>query len=116
VTGRIDLRGRELQIRSSEVNEPGLASVAAIVRDEPGSLVVDLPPAACTPEVLSKLKQELEAHPGSTPVRVRLVSSTGATPVEVGPFRVQASGVLMGRIGELLGNGSARVEREPVLS
>jgi DNA polymerase-3 subunit alpha len=117
VTGRIDLRGRELQIRSSEVKEPDLGALNAVVdAAEPGSLVVDLPPAACTPEVLAKLKRELQAHPGSTPVRVRFVSSSGATPVEVGPFRVHASGALMGRIGELLGTEAARVEREPVMS
>ena len=117
VTGRIDLRGRELQIRSSEVKEPDLAGATSIVDvAEPGSLVVDLPPAACTPEVLAKLKRELEAHPGSTPVRVRLVSSSGTMPVEVGPFQVQANGALMGRIGELLGTGAARVELEPVMS
>jgi DNA polymerase-3 subunit alpha len=48
VTGRIDRRGRELQIRASEVKEPVLD--ARVVTD-PGVLVVDLPAAVCSPGV-----------------------------------------------------------------
>ena len=78
-TGRIDLRGRELQIRATEVREPdlgGASSIAAV----PDALVVDLPAAACTPSVLAKLKDLFEAHPGGAPVRVRFLSSAGVTP------------------------------------
>jgi DNA polymerase-3 subunit alpha len=110
VTGRIDLRGRELQIRASGVREPNLGVHAEADRD-PASLVVDLAAAACTPVVLAKLKELFEAHPGGAPVRVRFVSSSGVTPLEVGSHRVDPAGNLMGELGMLLGPGAARLER-----
>ena len=108
VTGRIDLRGRELQIRASEVREPDLpgAEDADIASTQ---LEVDLPAAACTPAVLTRVKELLESHPGSAPVQVRFRSSSGVTPVEVGSVRVDASGSLLAELRNLLGAGAARV-------
>ena len=62
-TGRIDRRGRELQIRATEVREPTLAAGTT----GPGVLVVDLPAAICSPGVLNKLKTLLEGSPGEVP-------------------------------------------------
>jgi len=45
-------------------------------------------------------------------VRVRFLSSTGVTPLDVGSFRVNASGSLLGEIRSLLGSTAARMERE----
>jgi len=112
VTGRIDLRGRELQIRANGVTEPDLGPSAPALRG-PGALVVDLPAAACSPAVLARLKELFEANPGSSPVRVRFLSSQGITPLDVGTFRVDTTGALVRRLGELLGEEAARVEREP---
>ena len=110
VSGRIDLRGRELQIRGSDVREPDLGTDAApSISAE--SLVVELSAAACTPVVLAKLKELFEAHQGSAPVRVRFVASTGITPLEVGAYRVNPAGNLLGELRMLLGSGAARVER-----
>jgi DNA polymerase-3 subunit alpha len=111
-TGRIDLRGRELQIRAVEVREPDLGS-ATPSNAQPDALVVDLPAPACTPAVLAKLKELFEAHPGGAPVRVRFLSSSGVTPLELGPFRVHPSGPLLGELRSLLGGDAARVERDP---
>ncbi|MGZ5213064.1 MAG: DNA polymerase III subunit alpha [Actinomycetota bacterium] len=107
VSGRIDLRGRELQIRANEIREPNVGAAAA----NPPSrhLEVDLPPAACTPAVLAKVKELLESHPGSAAVQVRFRSSNGVTPVEVGSVRVDASGSLLGELHSLLGVGAARI-------
>ena len=113
-TGRIDLRGRELQIRAVEVREPDLGS-AAPSAVAPDALVVDLPAPACTPAVLAKLKELFEGHPGGAPVRVRFLSSAGITPLEVGSFRVHPSGPLLGELRSLLGGDAARVERDPGL-
>ncbi|HEX6845073.1 MAG TPA: DNA polymerase III subunit alpha [Actinomycetota bacterium] len=110
VTGRIDLRGRELQIRASEVKEPDLGAVAARVVTE--TLVVDLPATACTPAVLDKLKEVLGAHPGATAVRLRFLSSQGATPLSLGAFKVEANGRLLGELRALLGPDAARLERD----
>jgi DNA polymerase III, alpha subunit len=109
VTGRIDLRGRELQIRANEVKEPVLGPDAPKLLAE--SLVVDLAATACTPAVLEKLKQLFEAHPGAAPVRLRFLSSAGVTPLSVGSFNVDAAGSLMGELHDLLGAGSSRVDR-----
>jgi DNA polymerase-3 subunit alpha len=109
VTGRIDLRGRELQIRATEVKEPTLGPDAPRLRAE--SLVVDLAATACTPAVLEKLKELFEAHPGAAPVRLRFLSSAGVTPLSVGSYNVDAAGSLMGELHDLLGAGSSRLDR-----
>jgi DNA polymerase-3 subunit alpha len=107
VSGRIDLRGRELQIRANEIREPDLGAEAA---DEPlGRLEVDLPAAACTPAVLARVKALLESHPGSASVQVRFRSSDGVTPVEVGSVRVDPTASLLGELHSLLGADTARV-------
>jgi DNA polymerase III subunit alpha len=108
VTGRIDLRGRELQIRANEVKEPTLGPDAPRSRSE--SLIVDLEATACTPVVLGKLKELFEAHPGDAPVRLRFLSSAGVTPLALGTFNVNANGSLLGELGELLGSGATRLD------
>jgi DNA polymerase III subunit alpha len=107
--GRIDLRGRELQIRAVEVREPDLGD-EGIRADPAGELVVDLPAAACTNAVIAKVKALLSSHGGPTPVRVRFISSQGVTPLEVGNFRVDATGGLLSELRALLGSAAARVE------
>jgi DNA polymerase-3 subunit alpha len=106
VTGRIDLRGRELQIRANEMREPALSAEAVA---EPATLEVDLSAAACTPAVLSRMKELLQAHPGPSSVQVRFHSSNGVTPLEVGDLRVDPSGQLLGELHTLLGSGAARL-------
>jgi DNA polymerase-3 subunit alpha len=110
-TGRIDLRGRELQIRATEVREPDLG--AATMTEASEALVVDLPAAACTPSVLARLKELFDAHPGGAPVRVRFLSSTGVTPLELGTYRVHPGAPLLSELGSLLGGDAARLERDP---
>jgi len=108
VTGRIDLRGRELQIRATEVREPDLLEAPG--GDPPPRLLeVDLPAAACTPAVLARVKDLLESHPGSAAVQVRLRSSRGVTPVPVDGLHVDASGTLLTELRSLLGSEAARV-------
>jgi DNA polymerase III subunit alpha len=107
VSGRIDLRGRELQIRANEIREPNLGLAAP--NPPLHHLEVDLPAEACTPAVLAKVKDLLESHPGNAPVQVRFRSSNGVTPVEVGSVRVDPTGPLLGELHSLLGVGAARV-------
>ncbi|HSL12101.1 MAG TPA: DNA polymerase III subunit alpha [Actinomycetota bacterium] len=110
VTGRIDLRGRELQIRASDVKAPVLELGEAAAATSGGSLVVELPAAACTASVLAKLKHLFEAAPGEVPVQVRFVSSQGVQPLELGRFGVDPRGSLIDEIRSLLGPTSARLE------
>ncbi len=107
--GRIDLRGREMQIRANEVRAPDLgpgSQVAAVP-----SLVVELQPASCTTAVIARLKDLLASHPGLAPVKVRFMSSSGVTPMEIGSLRVDASGALLHEIQSLLGPGAARLDQ-----
>jgi DNA polymerase-3 subunit alpha len=108
VTGRIDLR-RGVQIRANEVRDAPVASNTSSRNLE--ALVIDLPPAACTHAVLSRMKDLFQAYPGRAPVRVRFMSATGVTPLDLGDFRVDPTRVI-DEVRMLLGNGSARVERE----
>jgi len=107
VTGRIDLRGRELQIRANDIREPVLGPGERVA--EPDALVVDLAATACTPAVLARLKQLFEAHPGAAPVQLRFVSSQGIRPLALGSFSVDAAGSLLGELRDLLGADAARV-------
>jgi DNA polymerase-3 subunit alpha len=109
VVGRIDRRGRELQIRANEVREPILAGLET--QSDPGSVVIDLTAAACTDAVLAKMAELLRSRPGPAPVKVRFHSSAGVRPLDMGEFRVDSSAALMGELTGLLGTGSARVER-----
>jgi DNA polymerase-3 subunit alpha len=112
VTGRIDRRGRELQIRANEVRGPVFAGRAPEGGGE--SVVIDLTAAACTDAVLARMAELLRSRPGLAPVRVRFISAEGVRPLDMGEFRVDPSG-LMGELTGLLGAGAARVERlEPV--
>jgi DNA polymerase-3 subunit alpha len=108
VVGRIDRRGRELQIRANDVREPVLAGATPVAGGE--SVVIDLTAAACTDAVLSKMAELLRSRPGPAPVRVRFHSTDGVRPLDMGEFRVNPS-ALMGDLDGLLGSGAARVER-----
>jgi DNA polymerase-3 subunit alpha len=110
VTGRIDRRGRELQIRANGVAEPALGPPAS--RDAE-VLVVDLPAAVCSPGVLTKLKTLLEGAPGEVPVRLRFLSSDGVQPLSLGAFTVNGQGSLLDELRHLLGPSAARLEHEP---
>ncbi len=110
VTGRIDRRGRELQIRATEMREPTLAAGTT----GPGVLVVDLPAAVCSPGVLNKLKTLLEGSPGEVPVRLRFLSSQGVQPLSLGAFTVNGQGSLLDELRHLLGPSAARLEHETV--
>jgi DNA polymerase-3 subunit alpha len=108
VTGRVDRRGRELQIRATTV-EPAPARGAR--EPDGGVLVVDLPPSACTPTVLGRLRSLLEAAEGPTPVRARFLSAAGPRPLEIGELRVDLRGSLLDELRTLLGPGGVRLER-----
>ena len=113
VKGRVDLRGRELQLRVVEIREPDLGGPTVPAMPQ-GLLVVDLAAASCTNAVIAKLKELLGAHPGTTPVHVRFLSSNGVTPLEVGSFRVNPGPGLLSELRLLLGARAARLE--PVLA
>ncbi|MGZ4124945.1 MAG: DNA polymerase III subunit alpha, partial [Actinomycetota bacterium] len=83
VKGKVDLRGRELQLRALEIREPDLGGAGPVPKTK-GTLVVAVPAATCTNALIAKLKELLAAHPGSTPVTVQFLTSSGVTPLNVG--------------------------------
>ena len=68
--------------------------------------LITLPATRCTPPVVEQLKEVLRTHPGSTEVRLRLVTR-GATRVMRldDRLRVSASPALYGDLKHLLGPG-----------
>ena len=112
VKGRVDLRGRELQLRAVEIRELDVGAVAP-ARPTPGVMVVDLAASSCTNALIAKLKDLFGAHPGSTPVLVRFISAQGTTPIQVGGVRVDPAAGLLSELRLLLGPKAARLEDEP---
>ena len=112
VKGRVDLRGRELQLRAVEIRELDVGA-SGPAHPVPGVVIVDLAAASCTNALIAKLKDLFGAHPGSTPVRVRFISSQGATPIEVGSVRVDPAAGLLSELRLLLGPKAARLEDVP---
>ena len=108
--GRIDLRGRELQIRAVEVSEPDIEGVRTAPRRD--ALVVDLPAASCTNAVIAKVRDLLNDASGRTPVLVRFISSQGVTPLKIGSFRVDPHAGLLSELRGLLGPESVHVEHQ----
>jgi DNA polymerase III subunit alpha len=114
VKGKVDLRGRELQLRALEIREPDLGGAGPVPKTK-GTLVVDLEAATCTNALIAKLKELLAAHPGSTPVTVQFRTSGGVTPLGVGSYRVEPAAGLMSELRVLLGRDAARlVDDAPV--
>ena len=114
VKGRVDLRGRELQLRAVEIRELDVGAVAP-ARPTLGVMVVDLAAASCSNALIAKLKDLFGAHPGSTPVLVRFISAQGTTPIQVGGVRVDPAAGLLSELRLLLGPKAARLEDEPSL-
>jgi DNA polymerase-3 subunit alpha len=108
VAGRVDLRGRELQLVASEVRTleeavtsggggngngrhrgPGRGSAGPRPAEGPvpapgvpetngATLLLEVPTEDCTGELVARLKEALAAHPGDRPVVLRLVSTESA--------------------------------------
>jgi DNA polymerase-3 subunit alpha len=118
VKGRIDLRGRELQLAALEIRRPDLSSVEGLVRvpevvKDP--LVVDVPAVSCTDAMLGKLKSLLASAPGRVPVVVRVVHSQGVTPLRLGDgYRVEPTTNLLSELRLLVGPEAVRLEAVPV--
>ena len=115
VKGRVDLRGRELQLVALEITEPDLGLVVLPSSDP---VVVEVPAAVCTSGMLGKLKETLAGHPGHSPVHLRVVRADGVTPLRLGEaFCVDASAGFLSELRALLGDGAVRLEApEPALA
>jgi DNA polymerase-3 subunit alpha len=114
VKGRIDLRGRELQVVAMEIGELGagdeggspLAGPAASPNgDQP--ITLSVPTAECTNGLVVRLKETLAAHPGGVPVVLRLLSEeTEKTLRFADGYRVDGSAGLLAELRTLLGTSA----------
>ncbi len=109
VKGRIDLRGRELQVRAFEIRALDPSRVGSSGPTYP--VVVTLSAANLTNGMLGKLKEVLSMHPGTAPVRVLFAGADGVTPLHVDGFRVDPSAGLLSELRRLLGPESVRVDK-----
>jgi DNA polymerase-3 subunit alpha len=111
VKGRVDLRGRELQLAAIEISRPDLSTdedSPRIIRST-DPVVVDVPAESCTAGMLAKLRETLAAYPGSTPVMLRVLTNSGVTTMKVGDgYRVDGSEGLLSELRRLLGREHVR--------
>jgi DNA polymerase III subunit alpha len=106
VRGRIDLRGRELQIVAQEIGTLDEGErPSAPPSPPPGEpLLLSVPTAECTNGLVTRLKQTLAAHPGGVPVVLRLVSDDHERALKLSDgYRVDASAGLLAELRTILG-------------
>jgi DNA polymerase-3 subunit alpha len=114
VKGRVDLRGRELQLVALEITEPNLRTSSGggpIVRlpESTEPFVVDIPVQVCTEALIRRLKDLLGSCAGSRPVTLCLVDEHGSQRLRLGQeFSVDGSAGLLSELRHLLGPGAVR--------
>jgi len=111
VKGRVDLRGRELQLAAIEIREPDLFGEGPpVVVRSTDPVVVDVPAESCTGGMLAKLKETLASYPGAAPVVLRVLTGAGVTTLKAGDgYRVDGSEGLLSELRRLLGRDHVRV-------
>jgi DNA polymerase-3 subunit alpha len=107
VKGRIDLRGRELQIVASEIGSLDAGDGRAVEPKRPvgnDPITLSVPTAECTNGLVVRLKETLAAHPGGVPVVLRLVSDEAEKTLRFADgYRVDGSAGLLAELRTLLG-------------
>ncbi|HLR99727.1 MAG TPA: DNA polymerase III subunit alpha [Mycolicibacillus parakoreensis] len=99
VAGKVRNQDDRISLIANELVVPDFSANAA---DRP--LAVSLPTRQCTHDKVSALKQVLTRHPGTSAVRLRLISGERVTVLELdSALRVTPSSALMGDLKALLG-------------
>ena len=99
IKGRVRRTDDGLDLNALEVTMPAMSTGAA---DAP--VVVSLPVARCTSDVVNGFKQVLAAHPGVTEVHLRLIGNDGTKIMRLDDsLRVKPSSALIADLKELLG-------------
>ena len=102
VKGKVDLRDEEPKLVALEVWRPNLEAGG-------DPLVLQLEADACTPKVVEQLKEVLSAHPGLTPVHLRLTSGGGTKVLRLpDDFRIERRNGLYAELKTLLGTTALR--------
>jgi DNA polymerase-3 subunit alpha len=104
VKGRVDKRESSPQLIAMELTVLDVTE-AAVENERP--LVLVLQALRVTPPLVGRLKEIINAHPGTTDVRLKLRGPTGVKILALGnELRVARSGALMGDLKALLGPDS----------
>jgi DNA polymerase III subunit alpha len=107
VKGRVDLRGRELQLVATEIRElDGGGEDGPPSAPPSGSdpLTLAVPAEQCTNGLVIRLKETLASHPGGVPVTLRLTSNGSDKTLRLADgYRVDGSAGLLAELRMLLG-------------
>ena len=99
VKGRVARSDDRLSLHAQSVIVPDLTTPLGR-----GPIQVTMSAARCTPPVVERLREVLQAHPGTTAVHLRLVNSGRATTLRLDEgLRVTPTSALMGDLKALLG-------------
>ena len=100
VQGRLDKSKDQPELRGKSVSTPVMEDRGV------GPVLITLPSTRCTPPVVEQLKEVLRTHPGTTEVRLRLVTRGATRVLRLDDrLRVSASPALYGDLKHLLGPG-----------
>ncbi len=99
VKGRVARSEDRLSLHAQQVVVPDLTTAAG-----KGPVQVSINAARCTPPVVDRLKDVLQAHPGTTAVHLKLLNGSRATTLKLDDgLRVTPTSALMGDLKALLG-------------
>jgi DNA polymerase-3 subunit alpha len=100
VQGRLDRSKDQPELRGRTVSTPAMDDRGV------GPVLITMPSTRCTPPVVEQLKEVLRTHPGTTEVRLRLVTRGATRVLRLDDrLRVSASPALYGDLKHLLGPG-----------
>ena len=107
VKGRVDLRGRDLQLVATEIRELDAGGDQDAGSGPPSGgepLTLAVPAEQCTNGLVTRLKETLASHPGGVPVTLRLTSNGAAKTLRLADgYRVDGSAGLLAELRMLLG-------------
>ena len=99
VKGRVARSEDRLSLHAQQVIVPDLTESAS-----KGPVQVSIAATRCTPPVVDRLRDVLQAHPGTTAVHLKLLNGTRATTLKLDDgLRVTPTSALMGDLKALLG-------------
>jgi DNA polymerase III subunit alpha len=98
IKGKVKVEDDVVSLNASELSLPDTTQAPS------GPVVISLPAARCTPQVVQQLRDVLASHPGLTEVRLRLRSAEKTTVMKLDErLRVTPSQPLMADLKALLG-------------
>ena len=98
IKGKVKVEDDVVSLNASELSLPDISEAPS------GPVIISLPAARCTPQVVQQLRDVLASHPGLTEVRLRLRSAEKTTVMKLDErLRVTPSPPLMADLKALLG-------------